>query len=100
MAEEHMLHVTSKNPPVLEVDTEAQAVYVRFNNNKVAKTIERPANSMHLAVDIDSRGNVIGIEAIGLTEFRLKTILAKAKVETPPLDFAQTRYISVGMIPA
>ena len=100
MSEEYMLHVTSNNPPVLEVDTEAQAVYIRFNKNKVAKTIERRANSMHLAIDLDSRGNVIGIEAVGLTEFRLKTILAKAKVETPDLDFARTQYIPTGMVPA
>jgi uncharacterized protein YuzE len=45
----------------LTIDALARAIYVRFSNEKVKKTIE-PAPEVF--VDLDSRGCVVGIEMI------------------------------------
>jgi uncharacterized protein YuzE len=67
--EHHILIVTGNAPPTIEVDREAAAVYVRFKKAPVARTVTRPCPSMNIAIDLDAKGAVIGIEAVGLTEF-------------------------------
>ena len=85
-------------PPSVEVDTEAAAVYVRFKRAKVARTIARPAANMHLAVDIDKNGEVIGVEAVGIREVQIGRILKMAAVSAPNVDFAEARYIPAGLV--
>lgn len=52
---------------------------------------------MHLAVDLDSRNEVIGIEAIGFDEFRLAQLLRLADVEAPQVDLAEARFRPVAV---
>ena len=83
---------------MVELDSEAGAVYVRFKRTRVARTIARPARTMHLAVDLDARGEVIGIEAVGFDEFRLDQLLRLADVHAPQVDLAQTRFRSAPVL--
>lgn len=93
MKTEHQtLVVRTTYPPVVELDADAGAVYVRFKRARVARTVSRPARSMHLAVDLDARNEVIGIEAIGFDEFRLAKLLRLADVEAPRVDLAEARF--------
>ena len=94
----HIMIVKSSMPPSVEVDTEAAAVYVRFKRAKVARTIARPAANMHLAVDIDKNGEVVGVEAVGIREVQIGRILKMAAVSAPNVDFAEARYIPAGLV--
>ena len=85
--------VKSARPPVVEFDPEAMAAYVRYKSGKVARTIERPSTSMHLAIDLDAKGEVLGIEAIGMEELVIEQLLQAAKVETPHVDYSAARFI-------
>lgn len=52
--------------PVVELDSEARAAYVRFSNRKVAKTSPVTADGCIITIDFDSIGGVVGIEMIGV----------------------------------
>jgi len=93
--------VKSARPPVVEFDPEAMAVYVRYKSGKVARTIERPSRTMHLAIDLDAKGEVLGIEGIGMAELVIEQLLAAAKVETPRVDYSAARFVPTrSLIPA
>ena len=85
--------VKSARAPTVEIDTQAQAVYVCFKKAPVAKTVTRPCETMNIAIDLDANGEVIRVEAIGMTEFTIQAILKKAAVTAPNADFAGARYI-------
>lgn len=89
--------VRGTTPPTIEVDSCAAAVYIRFKKTPVAKTVDQDCESMHVAVDLDERGEVVGIEAVGIREFSLGMILKKAFVEAPKLDFSRACYIPAGL---
>lgn len=80
-------------PMTVTIDTQAKAIYIRFSDNKVKKTIE-PFPEVFL--DLDYRGRVIGIEMInpGMIEIKeMKRISRRFHVpqfhhllETPLLE--------------
>lgn len=89
--ERHEFLVKSKTAPIVELDMMAHAAYVRFKKGGVVRTIARQTEQMHLAVDVDKNGNVIGIEAVGFTELRLDKLIKKANVQMPPgLDLGKS----------
>jgi uncharacterized protein YuzE len=63
----HVFLVKSKTPPIVELDVESQAAYVRFKKGVVARTVTHPDEHLHVAVDVDKSGEVIGIELVGGT---------------------------------
>ncbi|MBI2927680.1 MAG: DUF2283 domain-containing protein [Verrucomicrobia bacterium] len=85
--------VKSNRSPVVEIDSAAQAVYVRFRKAKVARTVDCGATSMHVAVDLDANGEVIGVEGVGMSEFNIEFVLKLAKVHAPEAAIAKARYI-------
>jgi uncharacterized protein YuzE len=95
--ESHILRVRSASPPSVEIDHEARAVYVRFKRTPVAHTIERESEMMTITIDIDSKNDVVGVEAVGLTQFSLEKILEQAQVQTPNVDLGRARF---SMVPA
>ena len=77
----------------VEFDTDAGAAYVRFKTNaKVARTLSDDKPGEVVTVDLDSSGEVIGIELLGVREFNIRTLLAKTRVRVPNLDDAKVRY--------
>lgn len=94
-AESHHFIVHNVAAPIVEIDTEFDAVYVRFKRAKVVRTVAQPSKTMHVALDLDAKGEVIGIEAVGADEFSIQTMLKLAKVEVPRLDLSKVHYRSV-----
>jgi uncharacterized protein YuzE len=93
MSEHHTFTVKSKSPPVVELDMENRAAYIRFNNSPVHRTSAAHTEKMHLAIDLSKSGEVVGIEVIGFTELRLNAVLKTAKVKTPPqMDLSKARF--------
>jgi hypothetical protein len=87
------LTVKSADGPVVEVDSAARAVYIRFKRTKVARTVSPETSGAIVAVDLDRNENVIGVELLGVREFSLGALLKKLpflKVEAP-LD--KVRYV-------
>jgi uncharacterized protein YuzE len=98
--ERHDFLVTSSAPPTIEVDREATAVYVRFKEGPVAKTVTQPCETMNIAIDLDAKGEVVGIEAVGVTEFSIRSILESASVRAPNTDFSRAQYVPADLVPA
>ena len=75
--------VRSKIPPVVTVDSVADAVYVYFQRGvKIART--KVINEWPLvAVDLDAAGDVIGIEALCPENFTLRSLANNAAVKVP-----------------
>ena len=88
--EQHIFMVRSTSVPSVEIDFEARAVYVRFSKRKVVKTAPRhTASGMIVAVDLDSQGEVVGIEGVGFSEFNLSKIVESAKVDASAVDLSR-----------
>ncbi|MGA9779070.1 MAG: hypothetical protein ACLPRE_11255 [Limisphaerales bacterium] len=98
--EQHRFIVKGTSPPSIEVDSQARAVYVRFKRAAVAKTVPQESEHMAIAVDLDSRGEVVGIEAIGIRQFTLHALLKMASVKVPEMDFSRAQYTPTEAVPA
>jgi uncharacterized protein YuzE len=96
----HTIRVNSATAPTVEVDTEAAAVYVRFKRTKVVRTLARNVPHMHVAVDLDRNGEVVGVEAVGVREVQIARILKMAAVQAPNVDFANARYVPAELVAA
>ena len=77
--------------PSVEIDTQASAVYVRFKKAAVARTVPQESDLMHLAIDLDAKGEVVGIEAVGMDTFNIESIMKQARVEARGLAFPARR---------
>ena len=87
------VNVTKPCAPVVEVDTMAQALYVRFQRGvKVSRTVVQHQWPL-VTVDLDKDGGVIGVEACGVDEFTLSPVLTKARVEAPTRLVNSARYV-------
>jgi uncharacterized protein YuzE len=85
--------VNSAVTPTIEIDNEVGAVYVRFKQGKVAHTIVRPCTTMHIAVDLDKTGELLGIEAVGMRQIVITQILKLAAVSAPKLNLVDAQII-------
>ena len=72
--------IHSRKPPVVELDSEAHAACIRFSKKKVAKTELLTTEGCIVTVNLDSAGEVIGIELVGVDEFGVEPLLKKAGV--------------------
>lgn len=79
----HSVTIKTGQPPIVELDSEALAAYVRFSKRKVVHTRPVITNGIIITIDFDSDGGIIGVELIGVHEFRVDLLLAKAGI--PPL---------------
>ncbi len=92
--------VKGSNPPTVEVDSAAKAVYVRFTHAAVAKTVPQESEHSHIAIDLDKNGEIIGFEAVGISRFSIAELLQMASVEAPNLDLARAEYSPTDCVPA
>jgi len=96
-----ILIVKSSNPPIVEIDSQARAAYVRFKNTKVAKTIsEDKEDGLIVAIDLDKDGDVVGVEIIGVSEFGVRELLLRAPVTAPKIDLSKARYVAADCVEA
>src|SRR5438046_613432 len=80
-------------PPVVEIDTEASAAYIRLRDTKVVTT--RPFGSAKglVMLDFDADDNVVGIEVIGQHEFSIRELIKEVPIESSDAVLNQTRYV-------
>src|SRR5689334_26011 len=80
--------------PQVEIDRECAGVYVRLKKSgKAARTVvqnEWP----HVAVDLDARGDVLGVEVLGVKEFTVAPLLRLAGVTVAPGVLSRARYLA------
>jgi uncharacterized protein YuzE len=86
----HFFAVHSNNPPLVEFDAKASAYYIHFakKGTRVAKTVPVCEGPEIIAVDLDSKDRVVGIEAIGVQELQVGKIAAKARVDVSQVNLA------------
>jgi uncharacterized protein YuzE len=93
---QELILVKSSSPPVVEIDTEARAAYVRFRpeGTAVAKTVSVDQEGPVVAIDLDAKNDVIGVELIGVQEFSVKSLLHYAPVTMQKPELLQNaRYV-------
>ena len=81
-------------PPVVEIDTEATAAYVRLREAPVARTEPYQSASGLVMLDFDAADNVIGIEFVGQMEFGIRELIQCVPVHVSESTLARTRYVS------
>jgi uncharacterized protein YuzE len=89
----HHIVVRENRPPVVELDSEAHAAYVRFSNEKVERTEVVETEGCIVTMDIDAAGQIIGVELVGVYEFTLSALLEKAKLDVPEPMKQRVRYV-------
>jgi uncharacterized protein YuzE len=82
--------------PVVEIDTEAPAAYVCSSLNPVSRTVVLRDDDIPSTLDLDRNGNVIGIEVVWPTEFRIEKLIAESRADLvlPRFAIDRTRYVS------
>ena len=68
----------------IEYDKEADALYVEFSKSKIYKTREESDNFL---VDVDKKGNVVGIEVLNASKIapkkKLSVSIGERKISIP-----------------
>jgi uncharacterized protein YuzE len=90
--------VASSRPPVVEIDTEATAAYVRFGRGKVARTEPFGGVDSLVMVDYDRQDRVLGIELIGPKEFGITHLLRDFPVQIDAAALSRARYVSADLV--
>lgn len=98
MSDLNQLFIRSSSPPTLEIDPSCHSVYIRFKTAHVHKTVSdnKPGAGV-VAVDLDSRGEVIGVELIGVREFSIAAIRHSLPERMKRIDFERARFMPVAM---
>ena len=97
MKTRQLVLIESTMPPVVDIDPQSGAVYVRFTpgGTKVTKTVVR-SEWPHIAVDLDADGKVIGVEAIGIDEMTISNVLRHAQIKAKDSVIKSARYVKTG----
>jgi uncharacterized protein YuzE len=90
--------VASSRPPIVEIDTEATATYVRFGRGKVARTEPYGGTDSFVMVDFDRQNRVLGIELIGKKEFSIVHLLRDFPMQIDEAVLSRTRYVSADLV--
>lgn len=84
-------------PPVVEIDTEATAAYIRLRDSTVAHTEPFGCQTSLVTLDFDASGNVVGIEVVGQHEFSIRELIKQVPVEASEAVLNQTRYVAADL---
>lgn len=85
--------VLSDEAPVVEIDEQSSCAYVRFQRKaKVARTVE---HSPSCNVDLDARGDVVGVELLNIRDFSIRMITNRIPVKAPNVEWDRARFMPV-----
>lgn len=90
----NIIVVECKTPPTVEIDTEASAAYVRFTRGKVARTLRQSTKWPIVTIDLDARGQVVGVEFVGVKKFNLGYLLRQVPLKAPSHAIDDANYVS------
>lgn len=95
---QHTVTIKTDQPPIVELDSEARAAYVRFSNRKVAQTRPVTTDGCIVTIDFDADGGVIGVELIGVQEFGVEPLLELAGIPPIPKRLSdKARYVPANL---
>lgn len=96
----NIIHVKSEAPPVVELDSAAHSAYIRFSRAKVDRTVVVDVDHCLVTMDVSEKGDVIGVELVGVAEFGIEGLLKKAGLRgVSPEHLRGTRYIPANAEP-
>jgi len=87
-------------PPIVEIDTEATAAYIRLRDTKVVATKPFGSEKDLVMLDFDAGQNVVGIEVVGQQEFSIRELIKQVPMEASDAVLNQTRYVAADLQPA
>lgn len=88
-----LIQVRSKRPPVVELDSEARAAYVRFSTNAIQRTEVVTDRTCVVTIDRDRAGEVVGVEFIGVATFNIAKLLPKAGINLSQKALQSADYV-------
>lgn len=86
-------------PQSVEIDPSCHCAYIRFKVAKVHKTITRETAGTIVAVDLDSKGQVIGVELVGVKEFSIVAMRQFLPTPLRNMDFERARFMPANEVP-
>lgn len=84
-------------PPVVEIDTEATAAYIRLREGQIARTEPFGSPTGLVMLDFDAQGNVVGIEVVGQHEFSIRELIKLIPIQATDEVLNQTRYVAADL---
>ena len=84
-------------PPVVEIDTEATAAYIRLRDTKVTRTEPYASEQGFVMLDFDADENVVGIEVVGQQEFSIRELIKHVPVDSTDEVLNRTRYVAADL---
>jgi uncharacterized protein YuzE len=93
MSPRNIIHVPAQHPPTVELDSDAHAAYVRFSKNRVKETRVITEDKCIVTIDLDARGDVVGVELVGVQEFNVGRLLELAKITAPKSMLDRASYV-------
>jgi uncharacterized protein YuzE len=70
--------VQIEEAPVVEIDTEAPAAYIRVSQNPVSRTVVLRDDKILSTIDLDANGKIVGIEVVWPPEFGIQKLIAES----------------------
>ena len=92
-----VIHVQAKMAPVVELDSEAHAAYIRLSRNRVAHTELIDDRGCIVTIDLDRNGNAVGVELVGVNQFNIGSLLKKANVALAKKDIQRANYVPAAL---
>ena len=93
-----LIKIDDATATTVELDSSAHAAYVRFSSNKVARTDEVTSCDCIVTMDFDAGGKIVGVELVGVTDFRVESLLNKAGIRDVPAAVSQNaRYVPANL---
>jgi uncharacterized protein YuzE len=95
------LEVPAGLQPIVEIDTEAPAAYIRLSDGKAGRTIVTRDDQLFAAVDFDRSGQLLGIEVVWPTKYGIEGLVAEshANVRIHPITLRRTGYVQSSIKP-
>lgn len=87
------LVVRSSAVPTVEIDPTCHCAYVRFKTARVQRTIANNGPRTVVTVDLDARGEVIGVELIGVREFSVASIRQHLPPPLKQVNLERARFV-------
>ena len=96
-SEIHGFVIPITEPPVVEIDTEATAAYIRLRETKVVRTEPFGSDRGLVMLDFDAEGNVVGIEVVGQQEFSIRELIKDMPIQATEAVLDRTRYVAADL---
>jgi uncharacterized protein YuzE len=90
---QNIINIPTKNPPVVETDSDALAAYIRFSKNPVKETKVVTEDTCIVTIDLDANGEIVGVELVGVKEFTIRPLLKMAGLTVPEPMLDRATYV-------